>query len=240
VFDAVATQVVLTLVALGGMSLASEPVIRRFALGASPARFGTTLLLVVGFLGISHLADSVLELAKLRGTGSLAQLDAALTGVHGSDLVLAVLGLGVAPGLGEELFARGWIQRGLAPHLGSGVAVVIAAAVFGALHADPVHSTAAFVLGLYLGAAVELTQSLRTSILCHITNNLVWLASAGWGSSVREAIAASPGTQIALGVCGALASVLGLGVAFRRRPFRRGVATHREAVTEPQEHEQQG
>jgi membrane protease YdiL (CAAX protease family) len=240
VFDAVATQVVLTLAALGGVSFTSEPVIRRLGLTAGPAPFGTTLLLVVGFLGISQSVESILELARLRATGTLAQLDAALTGVHGPDLALAVLGLGVAPGLGEELFARGWIQRGLTPYLGSAIAVVIAAAVFGALHADPVHSAAAFVLGLYLGAAVELTQSLRTSILCHITNNLVWLASAGWGSSLREAIAASPATQIVLGVCGALAGVLGLGVAFRRRRLRRGVATHREAVTEPEEHEQQG
>jgi membrane protease YdiL (CAAX protease family) len=235
--SAAATQAVLVLVALGGASLGPEPLTKRLGLGGSDAGLATMLLLVVGFLGISQSLQSILELAHLRETGTLAQLDAALSGVRGPELVLAAFVLGVAPGLGEELFARGWIQRGLVPALGPRAAVLVAAAVFGALHADRVHSAAAFVLGLYLGAALELTQSLRISILCHTTNNLVWLLTAAYGSSSLKA-GGSPRTQVALGLGGAFAAVLGLCVAFRGRRLRR-VAAHREPMTEAEEEPQQ-
>jgi membrane protease YdiL (CAAX protease family) len=236
--SAAATQAVLALVAVGGACLAREPLLKRLGLGANDASPATLFLLVVGFLGTSQSLESVLELAHVRDTGTLAHLDAVLSGMRGSELALAILVLGVAPGLGEELFARGWIQRGLVPSLGPQTSVVIAAAVFGALHADRVHSAAAFLLGLYLGAAVELTQSLRISILCHITNNLVWVVTAAYGLSALKA-AGSPGRQVALGLCGAFASALGLCVAFRGRRFRRGMAAHREPVTETEKEPQQ-
>ena len=236
--SAAATQVVLVLFALGGASLAHEPLIPRLGLGANDASSITLLLLVVGFLGTSQSLESVLELAHVRETGTLAQLDAVLSGLRGPELALAVLLLGVAPGFGEELFARGWIQRGLVPLLGPQASVVIAAAAFGALHADRVHSAAAFLLGLYLGAAVELTQSLRISILCHIANNLLWVLTAAYSASPLKA-AASPGRQVALGLCGALAGALGLGVAFRGRRLRRRMAAHGEPVTETEKEPQQ-
>jgi len=235
---AAATQTVLALVALGGASLAPVPLIERLGLGASDAGLATMLLLVVGFLGTSQSLESLLELVHMHESGTLAQLDAALSGVRGSELALAVFVLGVAPGLCEELFARGWIQRGLVPYLGPRTAVVIAAAVFGALHADRVHSAAAFVLGLYLGAAMELTRSLRISILCHITNNLAWVMTAAYGSSPLTA-GGSPGAQVALGLCGAFTGALGLCVAFRGRRLRRPVAAQREPVTETEKEPQQ-
>lgn len=235
--SAAATQAVLALVALGGASLSPAPLLKRLGLGPSEAGLGTILLLIVGFLGTSQCLESLLELAHVRESGTLAQLDAALSGARGSQLALAVFLLGVAPGLGEELFARGWIQRGLVPYLGPRTAVVIAAAVFGALHADRVHSAAAFVLGLYLGAAVELTRSLRISIVSHITNNLVWVWTAAYSSSFLR-VGGSPGVHVALGLFGACAGALGLCVAFRGRRLRR-VAAHREPVAEAQEDPQE-
>jgi membrane protease YdiL (CAAX protease family) len=231
---AAATQTVLALVALGGASLNEKPLAQRLGLGRSDAGLATTLLLVVGFLGTSQALESLLQLVHLRESGTLAHLDAALAGVRGRELAIAVFLLGVAPGLCEELFARGWIQRGLVPYLGPRAAVLIAAAVFGALHADRVHSFAAFVLGLYLGAVVELTRSLRVSILCHLANNLVWVMTAAYIAAPLRA-AGSPGGQVAVLVCGACAGVLGLGVALRGRRLRSRVAAHREPVTEAEE-----
>ena len=236
--SAAATQAVLAFFALGAASLAHEPLLQRLGLGVNDASSITLLLLVVGFLGTSQCLESVLELLHVRETGTLAQLDAVLSGLRGPELALAVLVLGVAPGFGEELFARGWIQRGLVPFLGPQTSVVIAAAAFGVLHADRVHSAAAFVLGLYLGAAVQLTQSLRISILCHITNNLVWVLTAAYSASPLKA-AASPGRQVTLGLCGAFAGALGLGVGFRGRRLRRGMAAQREPVTETEKEPQQ-
>jgi len=236
--SAAGTQAVLVLIAVGGAALSPEPLPQRLGLGASDSGRVTIFLLVLGFLGISQCLESILELAHVREIGTLAQLDAALSGVRGSALVQAVLVLGVAPGLGEELFARGWIQRGLAPSVGPRTAVVIAAAIFGALHADRVHSSAAFVLGLYLGAAMELTQSLRIPILCHITNNLVWVTIAASGAASLKA-AGRPGTQLALALGGACAGALGLGVALRARRLPRRVPAHRQPVTEAEKDPQQ-
>jgi membrane protease YdiL (CAAX protease family) len=88
------------------------------------------------------------------------------------------LGIGLAPGVGEELLCRGLLQKGIEPALGPGRAVVAAALVFGILHGDPIHGASAAILGLYLGTVVVLAGSVRAAILCHTVNNLVAVTTA--------------------------------------------------------------
>jgi membrane protease YdiL (CAAX protease family) len=64
------------------------------------------------------------------------------------------------------------VQRGLERRLPAGLAIGLAALVFGGLHLDPIHAVFAAVLGLHLGAAAWLAGSVRASILCHVVNNL--------------------------------------------------------------------
>jgi membrane protease YdiL (CAAX protease family) len=127
---------------------------------------------------VSHGLDGLLELSGLRERSALADFDAALAGAGGSAFWLALLGIGLAPGVGEELLCRGLVQKGIEPLLGPGRAVVAAALVFGALHGDPIHGASAAILGLYLGTVVVLAGSVRAAILCHTVNNLVAVTTA--------------------------------------------------------------
>ncbi len=227
--SAAATSAMLALVAAGGAALSPTPLVRRLGLGASTlrngaARAGTAGLLVVGFLGTSQALETAIELSGLRETGTLGEIDAALASAHGFALWWALLAIGVAPGIGEELFARGWIQRGLAPILGARWAIVLGATVFGLLHADPVHSPAAFALGLYLGAVVDATGGLRVAILCHIVNNLIAVLSATLGAGDPAVAPLGPGVRAGFGALGALAGAGALAVAYRRRPGQPGGA----------------
>ena len=90
--------------------------------------------------------------------------------------------LGLLPALSEELLFRGFIQRILAERLGAVVGITGAAALFGLAHADPVHSSAAFALGLFLGTLTFIAGSVGPAMLCHGLNNLLSVTGSmgGW------------------------------------------------------------
>ncbi len=176
-------QVLLALMAVAGASLSSAPL--RVRLGLEPGRLSAPLLvvLVIGTLGLSLALDGLLTLSELREQSVLAALDEELQGIRGRTLALALVGLGVAPGIAEELLCRGLLQRGLQPRLGAPKAIALAAIAFGALHLEAIHGVLAAVLGLYFGVATYLAGSVRAAILCHTVNNLVSVAVTAWGAS---------------------------------------------------------
>lgn len=51
------------------------------------------------------------------------------------------------------------------------VAVVVSAAIFGLIHANPAQMVGAFLFGVYFGALFAFTGSLWPSLLCHVLNN---------------------------------------------------------------------
>lgn len=51
------------------------------------------------------------------------------------------------------------------------VAVVVSAAVFGLIHANPAQMVGAFLFGVYFGGLFAFTGSLWPSLLCHVLNN---------------------------------------------------------------------
>jgi membrane protease YdiL (CAAX protease family) len=75
------------------------------------------------------------------------------------------------PALGEEVFCRGFLGRGLVAHHGAVVGVLLASLLFGIMHIDPVQSAGAFTLGLGLHFAYLTTRSLLAPILIHMLNN---------------------------------------------------------------------
>jgi membrane protease YdiL (CAAX protease family) len=152
--------------------LPRAPAAQRLGLHPGRARAPALLLLVGGTVALSHGLDGVLELSGWREHSALADLDLRLEGARGRDLALALLGIGIAPGIAEEVLCRGFVQRGLERRLPAGLAIGLAALFFGGLHLDPIHAAFAAVLGLYLGAAAWLAGSTRASILCHVVNNL--------------------------------------------------------------------
>jgi membrane protease YdiL (CAAX protease family) len=171
-------EIFLALAALAGGLLSRRSLAARLGLEPSRISGACLVLLVLGTLGLSNGLDGLLELSGLRERSALVEFDTALAGAAGSAFWLALLGIGLAPGVGEELLCRGLVQKGIEPALGPGRAVVVAALAFGILHGDLVHGASAAILGLYLGTVVVLAGSVRASILCHTVNNLVAVTTA--------------------------------------------------------------
>jgi membrane protease YdiL (CAAX protease family) len=223
-------ELFLACVAIGGALLSHRPLRARLGLGPGRLPARGLALLVVGTLALSQALDGVLELTGLRERSALADLDAAVAGASGLGLVLTLLGVGLAPGVCEELLCRGLIQRGLQRRLGAAPALLIAALVFGALHLEPIHAVFATFLGLWLGAVALLAGSVRAPVLCHAVNNLV---AVGLAARLPELIRPGVGS-VAGGVAVAGACLL----AARRSVSPRPPAPPRALQPTPQSDEQ--
>lgn len=174
--QAAGTSALLTLVAVGWAAAGRRPVIERLGLGPGRSGLFVGVMLAIGLLGLSHALDQLINVLDLRETSNLARLDRAVGGEPESSWIWMLLGLALAPGIGEEIFFRGLIQRGLGPWLGRVGALLASSAAFGAIHRDPVHSAGAFFLGVYLGLVADRTGSTRAAIGCHVFNNLAAVA----------------------------------------------------------------
>lgn len=198
--EALVTELWVAVLAVAVGLLAARPL--RSSLGLAPGRLGAREIgiLALGTLAASHALDGCLELSGLTEHSVIGELPRRLEGARGARLVAALLSLGIAPGIAEELLCRGLIQRGVARRLGPIAGVVAAALVFGALHVEPIHASFAALLGLYLGAAAHLSGSTRAPMVCHTLNNLLAVALAAFSGSSW----ASPGsTAVAAGIAAA-------------------------------------
>lgn len=190
-------QLLYALIALAGSTiLPGRSLAERLGLGRGRLGAGRIALALLGFLALSHgLHNAVVWLGLLEGT-TLAEIDAVVREAAPVRPVLLFLAVGLAPALGEELLFRGFLLRLLAWRWPGAVAVLGSAALFGAAHLDPVHGTAAFLLGGYLAALAARARSLRPALLCHATNNS--LAVAGTAGLLPELGATgSPGQAAA-------------------------------------------
>jgi hypothetical protein len=172
-------QLLWALVALGGaLLLPGKSLGDRLGLGPGRLGRGGLALALVGFVALSNgLHRAIVALGWFQGTG-LAQLERLVHEASGAEAVLAVLMIGLAPALGEELLFRGFLLRWLATRVRGPGAVLGSAALFGAAHLEPVHAAAAFLLGAYLGAIAWRAGSLRAPMLCHAVNNTVAVLGA--------------------------------------------------------------
>jgi membrane protease YdiL (CAAX protease family) len=173
-WSALLTQGGWILLALCGAALSRSPSLGdRLGLGRGELSAATSLVLVMGFIALSSGLHQGLVALELRETGSLGEIDAIVreARARAPSFLLALLALGIAPGIGEEVLFRGFLQRGLVTRIGAHGGVLLAAAIFGLAHFDPVHSSLAFLLGAYLGVVTQLARSIRPAILCHVVNN---------------------------------------------------------------------
>jgi membrane protease YdiL (CAAX protease family) len=83
----------------------------------------------------------------------------------------AVLVIGLGPGIGEELWCRGFLGRGLIGNYGVVFGVIATSFFFGLIHIDPCQGTMAMVLGLWLHFVYLTTRSLLLPMLLHFLNN---------------------------------------------------------------------
>ena len=76
-----------------------------------------------------------------------------------------------APGFGEEFLFRGYIQTRLGQRWPRLLALLVTSLLFGVLHMDPVQSTMAVFLGLWLGEVADRTGSIWPAVAGHAFNN---------------------------------------------------------------------
>ncbi|MFZ5446944.1 MAG: CPBP family intramembrane glutamic endopeptidase [Myxococcota bacterium] len=89
------------------------------------------------------------------------------------EVVIVLIGVSIAAPLGEELFFRGFLQRGLEGWRGAPRAIVATAFIFSAFHLDPVGLTARFELGVLFGLLAWRTGSLWAAMGAHAANNAI-------------------------------------------------------------------
>jgi len=190
---------------------------RRLGLGPGRLSPGALLLLAAGTLALSQALDAAIELGGLAERGALADFERAVAGARGLPLAAALAGLGLAPPVGEELFFRGLLQRGLERRLagsrrGPAAAIALPAALFGLAHIDPIHGGAAFVLGLYLGSVAWLAGGVRAPIACHAVNNVVAVGGSAFDWTPAEPSLAVVAGGLAVAGAALLVALRGVGV----------------------------
>lgn len=84
---------------------------------------------------------------------------------------LAVLIIGVGPGIGEELWFRGFFGRGLVSRHGVVVGVLLTSLIFGAIHMEPRQAIPAGVIGVFLHLSYLASRSLLVPVMLHMANN---------------------------------------------------------------------
>jgi membrane protease YdiL (CAAX protease family) len=83
----------------------------------------------------------------------------------------AVLVIGLGPGIGEELWCRGFLGRGLIGNYGVIFGIIASSFFFGLIHLDPCQGTMAMFMGLWLHFVYLTSRSLLLPMLLHTLNN---------------------------------------------------------------------
>lgn len=92
--------------------------------------------------------------------------------------IVAVLAVGVGPGLAEEMWCRGFLGRGLIARKGYVGGVVLTSMLFGLLHIGPSYAVGTAVMGGLLHFVYLTTRSLWVPILLHFLNNTLGVLDA--------------------------------------------------------------
>lgn len=96
-------------------------------------------------------------------------------------LSICVFAIAVAP-IVEEFFFRGLIQRQMERRRGVAAGILIAAAIFAAVHLLPWVFPLHFFLGVAFGFAVYATRSIWTGVILHAANNSAAMLGVVFGA----------------------------------------------------------
>jgi uncharacterized protein len=127
-----------------------------------------------------------------------------IAGLRGGGLIAAILVIGIAPGIAEELLFRGYIQTRLTARWGAVWGVLITSVLFAVFHLDPLQGVLAFAMGLFLGAITERSASIIPAMICHAANNTFATVMTAAGYDITGAgpsIAALLSAAVLLAVC---------------------------------------
>jgi membrane protease YdiL (CAAX protease family) len=131
---------------------------------------GLMLTHAVVHVGLNESAEAVMKLFGAEAdTGSMeAQMKAMISPWP---LWVAVLVIGVGPGVVEEFFCRGFLGRGLMARYGPVGGVLLTSMLFGMLHLLPLYAVGTMVMGALLHVTYLATRSLWVPVLLHFLNN---------------------------------------------------------------------
>ena len=101
----------------------------------------------------------------------LIDVDSAFSMTTAWPLMYGLLIIGLGPGIGEVLWFRGFIGRGLVGRFGVVAGVLLTSLLFGLVHLDPRHALVTFAIGVLLHLAFLASRSLFIPMLLHVLNN---------------------------------------------------------------------
>jgi membrane protease YdiL (CAAX protease family) len=133
----------------------------------SVPHFILTLLSLPAFMLIAQ----VVNLATKDYVPSFGGLESLEAMMGHWPLWIGVLLIGLGPGIGEELFCRGFLGRGLIGNHGVVLGVLLTSILFGIMHVEPQQVIYAPVMGVMLHFIYLTTRSLLMPMLLHTLNN---------------------------------------------------------------------
>jgi membrane protease YdiL (CAAX protease family) len=174
------------------------------------------LLCVFGLSPLSGLLAELVRRQLPREVNAESMVVALAKGVTPVELVCVVLATALVPAVVEELLFRGVLTRAFLGR-SSLLALSVPSAMFGLFHLEPTQAAGTFVLGFGFGIARLYTDSVLTSILCHLFYNAYVLIDVYAGGQVgsTELHLERVGVGLALSAVGFGLMVLEPGV--RRR-----------------------
>ncbi len=169
-------------------------------LGLVPATLHTIVWGALGIATLSHGLDAALAGLAPQGSPGVEAAREALAEIPRQQLPFVLAAVAGMTPLGEELFFRGLLQRGIAQRGYPVAAIAGAALLFGAAHGGWIYGGAAFVLGVGMGLLVHWSGSLLPALAAHAANNAIAVVEASGRLEVPAPLAEP-----------LLGSVLGLG-----------------------------
>jgi membrane protease YdiL (CAAX protease family) len=176
-WSAIATAAPLLIVALVAGALSRERLVPRLSLARSNLSAGALGAATVCALAISSTFDAAFGALGREPTGTIDLLTRSIAGLPPGELAVALLLVGAILPLAEELFFRGYLQTRLCQRFGGWPGIVVTSALFGLAHLDWIHSTSAFLIGLYLGWVALRAGSIRPTMIAHAANNTLWVVA---------------------------------------------------------------
>ena len=207
---------ILVVVALLAARPRSENLATRLRLGPTAASPLGIAAAIAAMIGLSIACGSASELLGIRETGVMDRVARALERPTPTGFVLALVSIGLAPGLAEETFFRGLLQPWLSARWRRWPSIVATSVGFGVMHGDPVQGSLTFIAGLLLGWTAERLGGVRPTIAAHAVNNTAFVVLSSVGST-------EPGdarARVALLVAGAASCAASVAVLRSRMATR--------------------
>src|SRR5262249_53237742 len=136
------------------------------------------LVLTLMFLPCIVLLATVVDAVAKQYLPEFMKLDDVMKGISYWPWWLGVLIIGVGPGIGEELWCRAFLGRGLIARYGVGLGVLFSSMFFGLMHVEPRQVAYATVIGMFLHFVYLTTRSLLMPMLLHFLNNSLSVLAA--------------------------------------------------------------